>query len=543
MQDTFYERAIALDDAVNTGDWEVSRAGVTRERQVKGGKNPVFVNESASPIPIWPTAVVENLDSGVEKLELSFYKNQRWKTVLSDRSVVANRSQIIRLADRGVEVNSENAGLLVRYIADTVALSLDALPHRQAKSVMGWAGDDFMPFTGAMVFDGEETHRQLYRSIHAKGTLGEWIAHVAPLRENIPLRLCMAASFASPLIERAGENPFVFHLWGGTGVAKTVALLVAMSIWGDPAVGRMTRTMNMTQNAMLSTAAFLNSIPFAGDELQTIKSVWTNYDRLIMSITEGIDRGRMSFDQVRDTRTWRCSFLFTGEEPCTKSASGGGVKNRVIEIECQEKLVPNGNLTANFVRTHYGQAAKPFVEVAAACDVAALYTPLFREILQSVDTTDKQAGAMALMLTADRLASRLFFPGERELAVDDVRPYLRSAREVDNAERAYAYLVDTVAQNAPRFTPESREIWGRIDDGVVLFNKSVLETVLEEKGFDFEAVKSRWAERGYLLRNSQGRFLHQTRVYGIRAGYVRLALEIPPEEAVAELQAAARHFS
>ena len=121
--------------------------------------------------------------------------------------------------------------------------------------------------------------------------------------------MMMAASFASPIIEKVNALPFVFHLWGGTGSGKSVALMAAMSVWGNPSMGKMVRTMNMTSNSMLSTAAFLKNIPFAGDELQTIKSKWDNYDKLIMCITEGVDRGRMSYDKKqRDKKHGKTHF-------------------------------------------------------------------------------------------------------------------------------------------------------------------------------------------------------------------------------------------
>lgn len=181
----------------------------------------------------------------------------------------------------------------------------------------------------------------------------------------------MAASFASVLVAKVGALPFVFHLWGGTGTGKTVALKIAMSIWGNPKMGKLVRTMNMTVNSMMSTAAFLNSLPFAGDELQTIKSRWENYDQLIMRITEGIDRGRMNDKGKQgETKTWACSFLFTGEDPCTRLNSGGGVKNRVIEAEVTEPMFSKteGNEVSVFVEKSYGTAGKKFVEYVSGID-------------------------------------------------------------------------------------------------------------------------------------------------------------------------------
>lgn len=307
---------------------------------------------------------------------------------------------------------------------------------------------------------------------------------------------------------------------------NTVALMVAMSIWGDPSMGRMTRTMNMTANSMLATAAFLRNLPFAGDELQTIKSRWSNYDNLIMCITEGIDRGRMSYDKVNEMRSWKCSFIFSGEEPCIKQASGGGAKNRVIEVECRDKLVENGNVVANFVRTHYGCAGEPFINQIKEEDVYSQYSELFSAIIDSTNTTDKQAGAMALMLTADRIASRLFWPDEQPIQINDITQYLASAEDVDVAERAYNFVRNAIAENKNNFSKDARQVWGDFseDGDYVYINKNVLCRIMSDEGFDFDAVKAKWAERGYLERSAQGRYYQNLQKNGVKAMYVKIAL-------------------
>lgn len=524
MTEAISKKLDEIQDNIALGSWTVDDRGVTQEKEIyKGGKVVATTTEAASPIPILPTALLENVDSNTEKLELSFYKHNRWQTLITERSVTANRNSIIKLADRGIEVNSDNAGMLVKYIADVVAWSLYCLPHKAAKSVMGWIDGEFMPYTDKVVFDGDDQFKHLYKALSEKGSLAEWTEFIKPLRTNKDLRLCMAASFASPLIELIGENPFVFHLWGGTGAGKTIALMIAMSIWGDPSMGKMTRTMNMTANSMLTTAAFLRNLPFAGDELQTIKSRWTNYDNLIMCITEGIDRGRMSYDKVNEVRAWKCSFIFSGEEPCIKQASGGGAKNRVIEVECKGKLVENGNLTANYVRTHYGCAGKPYIDHIKTLNVAEIYSRIFAEILSSTDTTDKQAGSMALILTADSIASKLFWTDEQPLTIECVKQYLCSAAEVDVTERAYEYVCGAIAENRSNFSESAKQSWGNIEGNHVYINKTVLSRIMDEAGFDFESVKTKWDEKGYIERNSQGRYAFYKSINGVKTSYVKLS--------------------
>jgi uncharacterized protein (DUF927 family) len=402
---------------------------------------------------------------------------------------------------------------------------------------MGWAELDgqrvFMPYTDALSFDGEDAYKHLYDSISERGTLDEWVAFMRDVRsESIEMRLTMAASFASPLIELIGENPFILHLWAETGSGKTVALMTAMSIWGDPQNGKMLRSLNMTMNSMLSTAAFLNSIPFAGDELQTLKSRWLkSYDQIIMQLTEGVDRGRMQNDRLLRTKSWRNSFIFSGEEPIIKASSGGGAVNRVIQIEVdsKRKITSRGNEVANFVRQHYGAVGPAWVDFLRSeqVDLRELYNFSFCEILKQSDTTDKQAGAMAILFLADNLASQLFWPDERVLQIEDVLPFLASKKQVDITERAFDYVMGVVAENAANFKEGALHQWGDLDDDAVRINKTVLIRIMSDAGYDFDACKKKWSRTGK-MQTVDDRYSRYASINGVRGHYVTLI--VPSED-------------
>lgn len=482
--------------------------------------------------PILPIAIMDNMDAGLQKIQIAMWDKGRWRKIVVNRENLTNKNKIIALANQGVPVGSDNANEMAKYFNALLSEYDEQLPRNPARSVMGWVEQDdkrlFMPYETGIDFDGEDTYRYLYDALKQKGTLQEWVDYCLPLRvSSLEIRLVMAAAFASPLIELIGENPFVMHLWGGTGTAKTVSLLIAASIFGDPKPGRLVRTMNMTANAMLGTAAFLNSIPFCGDELQTIKNRWNgSYDQLIMQITEGIDRGRMKYNQIEEIKSWKCSFLFTGEEPCVKAVSGGGVANRVIQIEVKQKLVDDGNAVANFFRSHFGAAGPEFIGAiqSGLFDIDGLYRGYFSDLIKT-DTTDKQAGAMALMLTADKIAHDVFWPDEIDLDAGIVTEYLASAKQVDVSERAYQYVCGVVSENSCNFNDSSRIVWGKSnEDGTVYFNRSALARIMTDAGFDFEACKKAWERNGYLVKRADGRFGQQIKLNGIVTNCVRLIM-------------------
>ena len=518
------------------GDWIANSSGVKRIKTSTSGKS---FDEVASAIPIMPTEILENLNTGIEKIKIEFFKD-KWKAVICDRVTAAHKMKIIDLANSGVEVNTENSKLLVKYIADCVSLNSNIIPRNKAVSQMGWIENAFMPYAKNIRFDGEKENKHLYESLTTKGDYETWLNCISPLRKNIYLRMAMAASFASPLIEIVNGLPFVFNLWGGTNTGKSVALMVAMSIWGDPSWGKLSRTMNSTINSMMSTAAFLRNLPYAGDELQTIKSTWDNYDKLIMCICEGVERGRMSHDKNNETRSWKCSFIFTGEEPCTKSSSGGGVKNRVIEVECKSPLidVEKGSEIVSVITNNFGWAGEIFINHVQnkQLEIASMYKEHFDRIMKGTDTTEKQAMAMACMLIGDDLAREVIFENEESLTLDDIKPFLTSRMAVDTSERSFQYILNVIAQHEANFdTAYSADVkidmWGRAyyTEHFVMFNKEILIKELRAEGYEFDAVKSKWLEKGYLITNSQGRYYHCTTVSGIKAHFVKLQLPIDEE--------------
>ncbi len=486
--------------------------------------------------PILPVEILKNVDTAQERISLAYFKSATWQKITVDRAVCANANKIVdALSQFGIEVTSDNAKSLVRYISDCVGLNPATLEPKKIHQPPWMGGEQLYAYAQDIRYEGDMDYEVIFRNVAQKGDFGAWKTLCRDLRKNIPLRMMMAASFASVLLEPLKVLPFVLHLWGTTGTGKTVALMVAMSIWGNPKMGGLVKTMNMTKNAIMRNAAFLCSIPFAGDELQTIKDKWQgNFDQLIYQITEGVDRGRArAYGGVEDTKTWKNSFIFTGEEPITKVNSGGGSKNRVIEIAIDGPLIEDGHYVSSVVQEHYGYAGRKFVEYIQEMDLNRImdrYREIFEQLCK-LDTTDKQAMAMSCMLLADEIAVKLFFPEERALQVSQVKQYLQSNFDVDVAERAYQQVLNWAAKNPVRFedpkadnSPNKGEVWGKIDEDKLIVNRDVLLAFLDQNGFDYTAVSKKWSEKGYLVRNSQGKFIHSTKVYGIKSSYIKFRL-------------------
>lgn len=524
------------------GSWLTNDLGVYTEKFDKQGFPTRIM---ACSHPILPVKILKNVDTGEERVTLAYFKYGDWQHITVNREVCADNSVIVKVLSKvGVEVTSENAKYLVRYISDCIGLNPAYLKPIPAINRLGWCGNEFMPYAEDIVYDGDRDYGPIFRNVKIGGDYETWREHCSILRKNKIVRMAFAASAGSVLIELLNTLPFVFHIWSTkSGTCKTVAIMAAMSIWGNPKMGGLVKTMNTTKVGIMRNSAFLYSIPYAGDELQTMKDKWmTNFDQFIYQITEGIDRGRgRASGGVEETRTWKCSYLFTGEEPITKSNSRAGSKNRVIEVEAEEKLLEDGNHTVSVLTENYGFAGKMIVEYLQKTETKVLqeeYKKYFTEIC-FLDTTEKQAMAMSCILLADRILVELIFTEETPLTVSDVKQYLKAANEIDIADKAYHMTLNWIAKNPIRFLdprgtdPLNRgEVWGKILEDeehpekqpVAIINKEVLSDFLEKNSFDYTAITKEWSNKELLIRNSQGKIRHQTKVYSIKASYLKILL-------------------
>lgn len=486
------------------GKWQALDTGIKRTQL----NNFEAQTIEACSHPIMPVERLINVENDLEKVKIAFYKDNRWQDIVVEKNTIASKNKILQLANRGIEVNENNAKELITYLSDVVTLNMNEIPVNKGIGRLGWIDNIFSPYTDELKYDGDLSFKSAFECVREKGSFDKWKEECIKLRKNKVAHLVLAASFAAPLIELVGGLPFVVHLWGGTGSGKTVALMVAMSVWGNPEMGKLVKTLNSTQVALARYASFLHNIPFAGDELQTIKNRWESFDKLVMYLTEGIDKGRgVATGGVEEQKEWKCCFLFTGEEPITHSNSAGGVKNRVIEIEAVEKIIENGNDVSNFVRENYGHAGKFFIENLPSKDeINKKYQEIMQQLIERFDTTGKQAMAMALILLGDELSTELIFKDEK-MKLDDINEYLASQQEIDQSARAYDLIVDWINVNINRFSPSSQsEIWGEIQDNYCLVYPSVLKDFLNSQGISFDSIKRNLADEGKIVRDSRGKY-------------------------------------
>lgn len=269
--------------------------------------------------------------------------------------------------------------------------------------------------------------------------------------------------------------------------------------------------MNSTVNFYSRVAAFMNHLPCFFDELQTYRNYNNSVNHLIMTITEGIDRGKAKADGgVEGIKSWNNTFIFTGEEAASNYNSGGGTLNRLIEIYITKDIVEDGMGICNFLADNYGTAGPVFIDFIKQLGKEKL-NEIFQEKynqLMAYDTTEeKQVINMAMLLLADDLACRCIFKGEKPLTAEDVLPDMFSKEEIDNSQRAYETFLDECEINNKRFNDVTNgEFWGTTNDFEITIVTSQLRKILQNNGFEYKKIIKDWARKGYVEKNSAGRY-------------------------------------
>ena len=486
-------------------------------------------NTKFSYIPVLPVERYINEDTGKEKIKIIFYTENQWKEMIVDKSQLSISQKLLLLSDDGLDVNSENVKYYINYFNEI--LNINDIKKLKSISHIGWKGNDFVPYDSRGIFDGADEFKNIYKAIGTKGNYEKWKECVFELRKHKIIKLLMATTLASPLIEKLNIQPYMVNLWSAlSGNGKTLSCMVAMSIWGNPDVGALRLSSNNTQNYYSVVASFMRNITCYFDELQIVKrSKNLDLESLVMDLCNGTEKGRLNKNsQAREIKTWYNNFLFTSNDSLVKENAGEQVYNRVIDMEITEKIIENGQDVARIIKENYGFAGKEYIKYIQDTGFEAIFSrfkTLLDEILSNTQATDKQATALASILLANELANECIFKDDYILKVEDIVEYINDKNDVRTSVKAKEYIIGIINMNYKRFSDyQNAECWGVKDEDVCYINIQVLYRELQKGGFEFNTVKKEWVEMGFLVKSIQDRYYHQTTIRSERGNYAKLIL-------------------
>lgn len=496
------------------GSWTADLSGV---------KYRDFIGEHCvCPHPILIKKRLINAETGKEKVVIAFCKGFKWREITVDKGVIASANKIVQLAELGVSVTSETAKHLVRFLFDIENMNIENISSTTSTSKFGWIGSDFMPYDAEIEFDAESRFKDIFDSLQPKGDFDTWLELIHRIRKSgryEPL-LYIAGSFASILLKPLNVLPFILNLWGESGKGKTVAMMVACSIWANPGENRYITDSSSSQVAIEVRQDILNNLPLFMDDLSKLKDkygdMFTDFIYLLCG-GKGKDRSNVNLG-LNKTNSWQNITMTNIERPLSTDTMRGGAINRILDFEMDDgSIFKNGNKVVSILSKNYGFAGQMFVRIIKDMDVAdlkAMQEGFLEQINErakalGVEKEEKQSIPLSVLLTADKIATDEIFQDGIYLDLNRCVDALKNKGDVSENERAYEFILSELAINVNKFVPDDDgnykgEMWGCIKDEYAIIISSAFDKICEKGNFSRKAFLQWAAKKELIQKNPKG---------------------------------------
>ena len=508
-------------DNMICGYWNATERGILKPNS----------DEYACYHPILPVERLKNIETGAEQIKLAYKRNGTWHEIVVPKSLIASASKIVALAEQGIAVTSENAKLLVKYLSDVENQNDNFIKIKRSTSKFGWLNKDFIPFDGDVIFDGDMKFKQVSESVATQGSYTTWLDHVRTVRarKRIESKFCLAASFASVLVAPLRGLPFFVDLWGGTEAGKSVALMLAASVWANPDENAFIGDYKSTETALEAKADMLNHLPMLLDDTSNQnRRLAENFESLVYVLCSGKGKTRSNKDiGINRESRWKNCIITNGEKPLTSYVNQGGAMNRILEISCDGYIFEDPRLTASVAKSNYGYAGRDFIKILKEIGVEGLMEiqKSFLDELDNDEKMQKQSLSLSIVLTADKIATDYIFKDGEYIDIEEAKQVLIDKNEISDNERCYRFILDRVVANRGRFDPRNENIeqWGVIEDNYVLMISTALSRLCKEEGYSRLSFL-KWANDKGLIQGNSGRYDFTKKINGICVKYVKIKI-------------------
>ena len=489
-------------DRMQCKEWIAGEGGIFLRNPTTG-----YTDILACYHPILPIERLKNLETLEEQIKQAYKRNGRWDEIIVPKTMVTSANKIVSLSGRGIAVTSENAKYLVRYLADVENANEEHIAVQYSTSKLGWIRGGFLPYDSDIVFDGDAKFRQISESVTQVGNRNRWYEYISGLRKSgrIEIKFMLAASFSSVLVYPLGGLPYFVDLWGESEGGKSVATMVAASIWANPDESAYIKDYKGTEVGLEAICDLLNNLPLIlDDSSKKNRKIEDNVEGLVYELCSGKGKTRSNKELgLNRENHWKNCILTNGERPLSSYVTQGGAINRILELECGANVFTSPGQVAEFVKRNYGFAGKEFVDVIKDLGVTRIkeIQQGFMELLADDEKMQKQSLSLSIILTADKLATDYLFKDAQYISLEEAKEVLIDRNELSDNERCYQFVLDKVAMNPARFDDkvENVEKWGAIENGYAIIYATAFTALCKEGGFSRTSFLS-WANRKGIIQ-------------------------------------------
>ncbi|MDV7211075.1 DUF927 domain-containing protein [Azotobacter beijerinckii] len=250
----------------------------------------------------------------------------RWREWAAPMEMLAGDGSELRavLLNLGATIPHKQRQTLMDYLMNSAPPR-----HAMAATRTGWHGPQLFVMPRRVIGGGDVVFQSTQAGGHEYaegGELAAWQTEIAArCLGNPTLILAVCAALAGPLLAPLDADGGGFHLLGDSSSGKTIALLVAASVWGKPR--DFLRTWNATSTGLEGVATLRNDTLLALDEIGEAKP--QDVGGIIYALGNGTGRQRGKVSGLpQQVQKWRVVVLSSGELTMGKHMESAGMRSK-----------------------------------------------------------------------------------------------------------------------------------------------------------------------------------------------------------------------
>ncbi|MCH4420256.1 DUF927 domain-containing protein [Staphylococcus haemolyticus] len=458
----------------------------------------------------------ENIEDGKVSYNMHFIDNRTPVNLSVTAEEITDNRQLLKLANRKLDVTSNTSSKLVDYINQSKRYSppinikvATRLGH--VKDYFIYPYKDEMEHKNIKFFNNDKGFQKLVNSFKSKGTIEDYSKKVFVKIKDLPMVMVMLyASLGSVLLYEFDIKPFIVELAGSTSTGKTFTLNLVASVWGTT---DLTTTWSSTRNSIEAMAAFLNSFPIFKDDTRNTSPAFVS--RAVYNYSSGESKSRSNKNlTVDEKKEWKNILLSTGEASITNMEDDkAGVSARVITLE--EQPYPDKfdfiSLDREF-RENYGTLGIEFIKEFQSKKYE--YKNSFESYLRYFN--DK--GMNEVMQRIGKCFALLQLTGEILNDIDGFEHdyykiisqayenMLKNNKTIDKPKQVLEGLLEYLDANRNSIIGDG---YGPVKNGEIkaVYKHDYLciknETVKTKLGYETQTITSQWEKKGYLITDKK----------------------------------------
>ncbi|MDR6355448.1 putative DNA primase/helicase [Pseudomonas psychrotolerans] len=273
--------------------------------------------------PLHVEAETVNTEDGSIGRLLSFrYRGKRIEWVMPMEALAGKADEVLKaLMRQGLAIEYHQRRHVAPYLASYHA------PARVIATTTkpGWHESGAFVLPSRVLGGDNVRYQDSGRAVNlftTKGTLANWQAQIAPRCLGNPvLILSVCCALAGPLLTKLGVNGGGIHLVGDSSSGKSLAQLIAASVWGNP--GTFAASWDVSKGGVEIEAASRNDTVLILDEIKRADP--KRVQEMAYAIANGMGKSTMTREREgRAKLTWRVLALSSGERSLSEHAAIAG---------------------------------------------------------------------------------------------------------------------------------------------------------------------------------------------------------------------------